>query len=90
MDQTGSTGVCVCVCVCVFIDWIMDDSPETNLVLKISCKYFHLLIWLCWVFVAACGLSLVAASGGYSLVEVRGVLIAVASLVSSGCGTQAQ
>ena len=21
--------------------------------------------WLCWVFVAACGLSLVAASGGY-------------------------
>ena len=28
------------------------------------------LFWLCWVFVATCGLSLVAASGGYSLVEV--------------------
>ena len=26
-------------------------------------KYF----WLCWVFVALCGLSLVAVSGGYSL-----------------------
>ena len=26
--------------------------------------YFH--FWLCWVFAAACGLSLVAVSGGYS------------------------
>ena len=51
--------------------------------------YFYLFIlinlfiyfWLCWVFVAACGLSLVAASGGYS-VAVRGLLIAVASLVA--------
>ena len=73
---------------CVFIDWIKDDSPETNPVLKVSCKYFYLLMWLCWVFVAVCGPSLLAASGGYSLVEVRGPLIAVASLVSSGCRTQ--
>ena len=29
--------------------------------------FFFLFFWLCWVFVAACGLSLVAASGGYSL-----------------------
>ena len=28
--------------------------------------------WLCWVFVAACGLSLVAASGGYSLLWCTG------------------
>ena len=34
------------------------------------------------VFVAVHRLSLVAASGGYSLVEVGGFLIAVASLVS--------
>ena len=34
--------------------------------------------WLCWVFVAARGLSLVAASGGYA---VHGLLIVVASLV---------
>ena len=37
--------------------------------------------WLRWVFVAAHGLSLVAASGGYSA-AVRGLLIAVASLVA--------
>ena len=37
--------------------------------------------WLHWVFVAARGLSLVVASGGYSSVAVRGLLIAVASLV---------
>ena len=34
---------------------------------------------LCWVFVAASGLSLVAASGAYSLVVVCGPLIVVAS-----------
>jgi len=37
--------------------------------------------WLCWVFVAARRLSLVAAAGGYSLVVGHG-LIAVASLVA--------
>ena len=37
--------------------------------------------WLCWVFVAAWGFSLVAASGSYSLVAVHGLFIAVASLV---------
>ena len=30
---------------------------------------------LCWVFVAACGFSLVEASGDHSLVAVRGLLI---------------
>ena len=34
---------------------------------------------LCWVFVAAHGLSLVAASGGYCFVAVRRLLIVVAS-----------
>ena len=28
--------------------------------------------WLCWVFVAVCGLSLVAASGGYSSLRCMG------------------
>ena len=37
--------------------------------------------WLHWVFVAACGLSLIAASLGLLFVAVRGLLIAVASLV---------
>ena len=38
--------------------------------------------WLHWVFVAACGLSLVVASGGLLFVAVCGPLIAVASLVA--------
>ena len=43
--------------------------------------FIHLFIsfGLCWVFVAARGLSLVAESGGCSLVGVRGLLIVVAS-----------
>ena len=38
--------------------------------------------WLCCVFVAVCGLSLVEESGGYSVIVVHGLLIAVASLVA--------
>ena len=48
-------------------------------------KHFYLLIyfWLCWVFVAARGFSVVGArEGGYSLVAVCGLCIAVASLVA--------
>ena len=37
--------------------------------------------WLCCVSIAVHGLSLVVASGGYPLVVVCGLLIAVASLV---------
>ena len=53
--------------------------------------------WLCWVFVAACKISLVATSRDYSP-AVRGLLIALASLVLEhglesldfgSCGTQA-
>ena len=44
---------------------------------------FHFLIcfWLCWVFVAAHGLSLFVASRDY-LVVVQGSLIVVASLIA--------
>ena len=42
------------------------------------------LFWLCWVFVAVHGLSLVVASRGYSLAAVCGLLIVVASLVEHG------
>ena len=38
-------------------------------------------VWLCWVFIAVCGLSLVWESRGYSLVVVWGLLIAAVSLV---------
>ena len=47
------------------------------------------IYWLCWVFVAACGFSLVVGSWGYSLVVIHG-LIAVASLVvEEALGTRA-
>ena len=42
----------------------------------------HLFFWLRWVFIAVCSLSLVVASGGYSLVMVLGLLVVVASFVS--------
>ena len=44
-------------------------------------KVLFLFFWLCWVFIAPCRLSLVAASGGYSSLQ-RGLLIAVTSLVA--------
>ena len=40
---------------------------------KLHC-YIFTYFWLHWVFVAACGLSLVAVSGGSSLVVVCGLL----------------
>ena len=55
--------------------------------------------WLCWVFVAARGLSLVAASGGYSSLQCAGFslqwLLLLWSTGSrhtgfSSCGTWAQ
>ena len=43
---------------------------------------FRIYFWLCWVFIAVLRFSLVVASGGDSLVTIRGLLIAVASLVA--------
>ena len=42
------------------------------------------LFWLCWVFVAACGLFSGCGEQGLLFVAVRGLLIAVASLVEHG------
>ena len=52
---------------------------------------FLCMYWLCWVFVAAHWLSLVVASGGYSLAEMQELLIVGASLVEQCVlkGTQA-
>ena len=44
-------------------------------------KFLLYFISFCYAFVAAYGLSLVVVGQGYSLVVVRGLLIAVASLV---------
>ena len=51
--------------------------------------FFFFLIWLHWVFVAARGLSLVAASGGYSSLwcagsRSSGSVVAACGLSSSG------
>ena len=55
--------------------------------------------WLPWVFVAVCGLSLVVASGGYSLLRCAGFLLRWLLLLRStgsrrsgfsSCGTWAQ
>ena len=45
---------------------------------------FNLFIyfWLCWVFVGARGLSLVAVSGGYSSLRYLGFSFAEVSLVA--------
>ena len=36
--------------------------------------YLFIYLWLCWVFIAACRLSLIAASGGYSSLWCAGFL----------------
>ena len=47
--------------------WICVWLLSLNIVLRGSFKfYLFIYLWLCWVFVAAHGLFLVAASGGYS------------------------
>ena len=43
---------------------------------------FFFFFFLSWVFVPTCRLFVVVASGGYSLVEVSRLLIAVASVVA--------
>ena len=52
--------------------------------LSIVYVYVYILMWtffwLCWVFLAACGLTLDEMNGGYSLVVVLRLFIMVASL----------
>ena len=43
--------------------------------------YLFIYFWLCWVFVAMRGISLIVESRGYSLVVVHGLLRQVTSLV---------
>ena len=52
------------------------------LTVEIKKKFLFIYFWLHWVFSAVSNLSLVAVSGGYSLVVLRGLLIAKASLVA--------
>ena len=53
--------------------------------------YLFIYFWLCWVFLAARGLSLVATSGGYSLMWCAGVSLRWLLLLwSTGSRAQAQ
>ena len=55
-------------CFCVsFLSSFSFLQPPT---VSPNCLFFNYLFWLCWIFVAVLGLSLVAASGGHSLVVV--------------------
>ena len=47
--------------------WIMDVLRIVSFTFSLIILYFF--FWLCWIFIAARRLSLVEASGGYSLVE---------------------
>ena len=62
-------------------EWVvLVQMPQTT-----SSLFYWLIYYfcLCWVFIALlCGLSLVAVSGGCSLIVVCGLLTAVASLVA--------
>ena len=59
-----------------------DPGTNSTQILRDDYMYFKnfclfIYFWLCWVFIATRGLSLVVVSGGYSLVVVRGLRIAV-------------
>ena len=44
--------------------------------------YLFIYLWLCWVFVAVCGLFSSCGEWGLLFIAVHGLLIAVASLVA--------
>ena len=75
-----------CVQNTVTVSWEEKSLHHTDFIfLMISVLFLtdlFIFFWLYGVFVAACGLSLVAGSGGYSLAAVSRLLIAVASLVA--------
>ena len=57
------------------------EAPSSISELHFFLKMYLSSFWLCWVFVAVNGLSLVVVRWGYSLVVIHELLIAVASLV---------
>jgi len=66
--------------------WVIRIDNFWNLIFvwQLTNDFFlnFISFWLHWVFIAACRLSLPAASGSNSLAAVHGLLMAVASLVA--------
>ena len=57
--------------------WWNTDLPNVTLLKLIFLKPVFTYLWLCWIFVAAHGLSLAAVSRGCSLLSVCGGLFTV-------------
>ena len=57
------------------------EREHINKTIKIFFLIYFYYFWLCWVFVAACKLPLVAVSGSYSLTAVPRLFIMEASFV---------
>ena len=55
--------------ICVYTNSCMHTYLYKILYVTICIFYLFIYLWLRWVFVAAHGLSLVATSGGYSLLR---------------------
>ena len=66
-------------CICMYRWKLLDLLISTC---KLKKRFIFKKFWLCRVFTAAWAFSLAVLSGGYSLVAVCGLLIAVASLVA--------
>ena len=58
----------------------MREVPKSSFFFFLIIYLFY--FWLCWVFIAVPGLSLVVESRAYTLAEIRGLLIVVTSLVA--------
>ena len=74
LDSTYKTNHMVFVFLCLIYLSIIPSGPSmlsqmTDFIFK---KNKFIYFWLCWVFVAACRLSLVAASGDYSSLRSTG------------------
>ena len=64
---------CEVISRCIFDSNFCKMNTVENLFLRVYvCMHVCIYFWLCWVFVAPCGLSLVAASRGYSLLWCMG------------------
>ena len=69
-----------------FFSNLLKTKDTTFKKAKLAClKKNNFYFWLLWIFAAACRLSPVAASVGYSLAVANGLLIVVAPLVAE-CG----